>query len=57
MSPFNRSNKVNDIERPISTNIFGRDIFGINANIPSMSKTSIDLQDDEQSLEFQNKIK
>jgi hypothetical protein len=55
---FNRKGtKVNDIEKPISTNIFGRDIFGINANIPSMSKTTIDLQDEEQSIEFINKVK
>lgn len=52
-----KSTKVNDIEKPISTNILGRDIFGINANIASMSKTSIDLQDEELSLEFINKVK
>ena len=57
MQPNRKSYKVNDIEKPISTNILGRDIFGINANIPSMSKTSIDLQDEEQSLEFINKVK
>lgn len=57
MPPYSKNKKVNDIEKPISTNILGRDIFGINANIPSMSKTSIDLQDEEQSLEFINKVK
>ncbi len=57
MQPSGKSTKVNDIEKPISTNILGRDILGINANIPSMSKTSIDLQDEELSLEFINKVK
>ncbi len=57
MPHYSRKNKVNDIEKPITTIILGRDIYGINANIPSMSKTSIDLQDEEQSLEFINKIK
>lgn len=57
MSPYNKKNKVNDIERPISSNILGRDIFGTNANIPSMSKTSIDIQDDEQRTEYISKIK
>ncbi|HEY5586259.1 MAG TPA: hypothetical protein VIK78_17425 [Ruminiclostridium sp.] len=57
MTPYNNKNKVNDIERPISSNILGRDIFGINANVPSMSKTSIDIQDEEQSIEFISKMK
>jgi hypothetical protein len=57
MAPYNKSNKVNDIERPISSNILGRDIFGTNANVPAMSKTSIDLQDDEMSIEYISKIK
>ena len=57
MTPYNKSNKVNDIERLISSNIHGRDILGVNANVPSMSKTSIDMQDEEQSIEFISKIK
>lgn len=57
MSPYNKSRKVNDIERPISTIIDGRDILGINASVPAISKTSIDIQDEEQSTEFISKIK
>ncbi|PYG87027.1 hypothetical protein LY28_02409 [Ruminiclostridium sufflavum DSM 19573] len=57
MPPYNRKHKVSDIEKPISTNILGRDIFGVNTNIPAIRKTSIDLQDEEQNLEFINKIK
>lgn len=57
MAPYNKRLKVNDIERPVASNIHGRDILGINANVPSMSKTSIDMQDEEQSIEFINKIK
>lgn len=57
MAPYSKANKVNDIERPISSNILGRDILGINANIPSMSKTSIDIQDEELGTEFITKVK
>ena len=57
MSPYNKRINVNDIERPISSNIHGRDILGINANVPALSKTSIDIQDEEQSIEFISKIK
>jgi hypothetical protein len=57
MAPYNKSKKVNDIESPLSSNLFGRDILGINANIPSMSKTSIDIQDEELNTEYINKIK
>lgn len=57
MTPYSKGNKVNDIERPISSNILGRDILGINANIPSMNKTSIDIQDEEISTEYITKVK
>ncbi len=57
MTPYSRGNKVNDIERPISSNIHGRDILGINAHIPIISKTSIDLEDEELSTEYIRKIK
>jgi len=57
MAPYNKTNKVNDIESPLSSNILGRDIFGMNANVPAMSKTSIDLQDEHHSIEIISKIK
>lgn len=57
MVPYNKSNKVNDIESPLASIILGRDILGINANIPSMSKTTIDIQDEELNTEYINKIK
>lgn len=57
MTPYSKGNKVNDIEKPISSIILGRDILGINANIPSMSKTSIDIQDEELNIEYINKVK
>lgn len=57
MAPYNRSKKFKDLERPISTNILGRDILGINANIPALSKTTADLQDEELNIEYSNKIK
>jgi len=57
MAPYNKNKKVNDIESPLASNFLGRDILGINANVPSMSKTSIDIQDEELNLEYINKIK
>lgn len=57
MAPYNRQRKVNDIERPIASNILGRDILGINASIPAISKTTMDVQDEELSMDFTNKIK
>lgn len=57
MPPYNKKCKINDIERPISSNIDGRDILGINANVPAISRTSIDTQDDEFSIEYINKVK
>jgi hypothetical protein len=57
MSPYSRKNKVSDIESPMSSNILGRDILGINMNVPSMRKTSIDLQDEENNPDFINKVK
>jgi len=57
MAPYSKRNKVNDIESPLASNILGRDILGMNANVPSMSKTSIDIQDEELCTEYINKIK
>lgn len=57
MSPYNRKNRVTDIERPIASNILGRDVLGINANVPAISKTDINIQDDDQSIEYTTKIK
>lgn len=57
MPPYKKSNKVHDIERPIASTIPGRDILGINANVQAISKTSIDTQDAELSLDYMNKRK
>jgi len=57
MAPYNKSKKVKDIESPLACNVLGRDILGINANVPFMSKSSIDIQDEELNLEYINKIK
>lgn len=57
MSPYRKSNKISDIERPISSILPGRDILGINANVQAISKTNIDMQDDELNLEYINKRK
>lgn len=57
MAPYSRKNKVTDIERPISSNILGRDVLGVNANVTPMNKTSIDVQDEDHSLEFISKVK
>jgi hypothetical protein len=57
MAPYNKNKKLNDVERPISTNILGRDVLGINASIPVLSKTTSDLQDAELSIDYTNKIK
>lgn len=57
MAPYNKSKKLSDIERPISTNILGRDVLGINASIPVLSKTTSDLQDEELSIDYTNKMK
>jgi len=57
MTPYSKSKKLKDVERPMSTNILGRDILGINANVPVLSKTTGDQQDEELSIEFINKIK
>ncbi len=57
MSPYKKSNKVNDIERPLSSNILGRDILGINPNISAINKTDLDLQDEALNMDFMKKIK
>ncbi len=57
MSPYKKSNKVNDIEKPLSSNIFGRDILGINPNISAINKTDLDLQDEALNMDFMKKIK
>ena len=57
MVPYSKHKKVNDIEHPIASNILGRDILGINANVPAINKTSIDIQDEELSTDFTSKIK
>lgn len=57
MAPYNKKNKVSDIEQPIASNIHGRDILGINMNVSAMNKTSNDLQDDELNIEYIRKIK
>ena len=57
MTPYNKTRKVADIERPISSNIHGRDILGINANVSALSKTSIDIQDEQLNIDYINKIK
>lgn len=56
MSQYKKTYKVNDIERPISSNILGRDILGINPNISAINKTCIDLQDEALSLDYMRKI-
>ncbi len=57
MPPYKKTNKVNDIERPLSTNILGRDILGINPNISAINKTDLELQDEALSMDFTKKIK
>lgn len=57
MPPYKKTNKVNDIEKPLSSNILGRDILGINPNIPAINKTDIDLQDETLSMDFTKKMK
>lgn len=57
MTPYNRKRKVNDIESPISSNIHGKDILGINANIPALSRTTDDIQEESFNTDFMNKLK
>lgn len=57
MPPYKKTNRVTDIEHPIASNIHGRDILGINANIPAISKTNIDLQNDKSAMDYTDKIK
>ncbi|MDF2984597.1 MAG: hypothetical protein K0R50_107 [Eubacterium sp.] len=57
MSPYKKTNKVSDIEKPISSNMLGRDILGINPNISAVNKTSTDIQDEELSMDYMRKIK
>ena len=57
MSPYNKKGKVSDIERPISSNIHGRDILGVNPGITAMNKSNIDIEDDRTNLDFTSRIK
>ena len=57
MSPYKKTNKVNDIERPISSTILGRDILGINPNIQAINKTDIDQYDEALNMDSMRKIK
>lgn len=57
MAPYNRKRKVNDIENPLSSNIHGRDILGINANVPALSRTDADIQDESLNPDFISKLK
>ncbi len=57
MAPYKKTIKVTDIERPISSNIFGRDILGINPNVSAINKTDIDLHDEAFNIEFLRKTK
>lgn len=57
MPPYKRTNKVNDIEKPVSSNILGRDILGINPNISAINKTNIDQQDEALNIDYMPKIK
>ncbi len=57
MSPYKKTNKVNDIERPISSNILGRDILGVNPNIPAINKTDLDQYDETLNTDSMRKIK
>lgn len=52
MPPYKKTVKVTDIERPISSNIFGRDIIGTNPNVSAINKTNIDLQDEVFNMEY-----
>lgn len=57
MSPYSKKGKVSDIERPMSSNIHGRDILGVNPAIAAMSKSNIDIEDERTTLDFTNRIK
>ena len=57
MSLYNKKGKVSDIERPISSNIHGRDILGVNPGITAMNKSNIDIEDERTTLDFTSRIK
>lgn len=57
MSPYKKTNKVKDIERPISSTILGRDILGINPNIQAINKTDLDQYDETLNTDSMRKIK
>ncbi len=57
MSPYKKTNKVSDIERPMSSNILGRDILGVNPNIQAINKTDIDQYNEALDMDSMRKIK
>jgi len=57
MPPYKKTHKVNDIERPISSTILGRDILGVNPNVQAINKTVIDQNDEELNMDYIRKIK
>ncbi len=57
MTQFKKTSKVNDIEKPISSNLLGRDILGINPNVAAINKTGLDIEVEALSNDFMRKIK
>lgn len=57
MHPYNKSNKVSDIEHPTASNIYGRDILGLNINLPNIIKIPLNYETDKPDIEFLNKRK
>lgn len=57
MSPYTQKNKIKDVEHPTSSSILGRDILGVNANNPFLSKSTIDLQDEELNTDYSRNTK
>jgi|GEM_PF-2344094 len=55
MAPYKRTNKVHDIEKPISTGIFGRAVLGINPEVSALSSTSAELPEEESGVDFTGK--
>jgi hypothetical protein len=57
MPSYTRKNKITDIEHPMSSSLLGRDILGINPEVPAINKTIMDLQDEDISTDYTRKIK
>lgn len=55
MPPYKRTNKVLDIEKPISTGILGRAVLGIPPQVSALSSTPADLLEEELSMDFTGK--